>query len=65
MPEILLLTDASLPQRQGRFDVTVEDGRAVVVDGEISDAFSLGTPAAKEHALEELTPKIEEALDDQ
>lgn len=26
MSEILLLTDASLPQRQGRFDVTVEDG---------------------------------------
>ncbi len=43
----------------------VEDGRAVVVDGEISDAFSLGTPAAKEYALEELTPMIEEALDDQ
>ena len=43
----------------------VEEERAVVVDGEISDAFSLGTPAAKEYALEELTPMIEEALDDQ
>lgn len=43
----------------------VEEDRAVVVDGEASDAFSLGTPAAKEYALDELTPMIEEALDDQ
>lgn len=43
----------------------VEEDRAVVVDGEVSDAFSLGTPAAKEYALDELTPMIEEALDDQ
>lgn len=36
MPEILLLTDASLPQRQGRFDVRVEDGvvRSVLPAGD-------------------------------
>lgn len=43
----------------------VEDGRAIVITGELSDAFSLGSPEAKLYALEELTPMIEEALDDQ
>lgn len=41
----------------------VEDGRALVIDGEVADAFALGTPEAKEYALEELVPMIEEALE--
>lgn len=41
----------------------VEDDRAIVITGELSDAFSLGTPEAKQYALEELTPMIEEALE--
>lgn len=42
----------------------VEDGRALVIGGELSHAFSLGTPEARQYALEEMTPMLEEALDD-
>lgn len=42
----------------------VEDGRAIVMDtGDLSQAFSLGTPEAKQYALEELVPMIEEVLE--
>ncbi|MBE6478417.1 MAG: iron-siderophore ABC transporter substrate-binding protein [Propionibacteriaceae bacterium] len=40
----------------------VQDGRAVVVDGDLSSAFSLGTVGSIEYALENLTPRISEAL---
>lgn len=40
----------------------VEDGHAIVLDGKISEAFSLGTPEAQKWALEQLVPMIEEAL---
>lgn len=41
----------------------VEDDRALVIGGHLADAFALGTPEAKQYALEELTPMIEEALE--
>ncbi|MGC5615093.1 iron-siderophore ABC transporter substrate-binding protein [Georgenia sp. Z1491] len=40
----------------------VEDGRSIVIDDEVSDAFALATPVARLHALEQLEPLIEEAL---
>lgn len=39
----------------------VEDGHDIVIDGELSSAFSLGTPAALEYAIDEFTPLIEDA----
>ncbi len=41
----------------------VEDDRALVIEDELADAFALGTPEAKEYALEGLVPMIEEALE--
>ncbi|GEK79297.1 iron-siderophore ABC transporter substrate-binding protein [Agrococcus baldri] len=40
----------------------VADGRAVVIDGDVSSAYSLGTTLATEYALEQVVPRIEEAL---
>ncbi|MDN6486315.1 MAG: iron-siderophore ABC transporter substrate-binding protein [Ancrocorticia sp.] len=40
----------------------VEDGRSIVIDGDLSTAFSLGTPASLEYALDEFTPLIEDAV---
>ncbi|HJC68105.1 iron-siderophore ABC transporter substrate-binding protein [Brachybacterium sp. EE-P12] len=40
----------------------VEDGRAVVLDGDVSDAFSASTPLASIYAVDQLTPLFEEAL---
>lgn len=40
----------------------VQDGRAVVLSGELSNAFSASTPLASIHAAEQLTPLFEEAL---
>jgi iron complex transport system substrate-binding protein len=39
----------------------VKDGHAIVTDKELSNAISLGTPAAMLHALDLLTPKLEDA----
>ncbi|GAA3656196.1 iron-siderophore ABC transporter substrate-binding protein [Microbacterium marinilacus] len=41
----------------------VEDGRAVVIDGNVSQSFSLGTPASKLYAIENLVPLLEDAID--
>lgn len=41
---------------------TVQDGRAVVIDGDISAAYSLGSPQASLYTVEALTPLLEEAL---
>ncbi|HEX7352734.1 iron-siderophore ABC transporter substrate-binding protein [Brachybacterium sp.] len=41
---------------------TVQEGRAVVLDGDISSAFSAGTPLALQFAAEKLTPLFEDAL---
>ncbi|MGO1174391.1 MAG: iron-siderophore ABC transporter substrate-binding protein [Actinomycetaceae bacterium] len=43
----------------------VEDGRALVVGDDLSNAFSLGTPEARLYALEQLAPMIEEAQGEQ
>lgn len=40
----------------------VADGRALVITGELSQAFSLGTPEARGYALDQLVPLIEDAL---
>lgn len=40
----------------------VADNRAIVVDGDLAQAFSLGTPAAQRYALEQFTPQIEAAV---
>lgn len=42
----------------------VKDGRDVVIDGDVSSAYSLGTPGASLYALKQLTPKLEKALPD-
>lgn len=39
----------------------VADGRAVVIDGDLSDAYSLGTTMAQQYAIDELVPMLEEA----
>ena len=39
----------------------VKNGHAIVTDKELSNAISLGTPAAMLHALDLLTPKLEDA----
>ncbi|MGO1591723.1 MAG: iron-siderophore ABC transporter substrate-binding protein [Ancrocorticia sp.] len=40
----------------------VQDGKDIVISDELSQAFSLGTPAALEYALDEFTPMIEDAV---
>ncbi|MFT3875650.1 MAG: hypothetical protein QM708_04395 [Propioniciclava sp.] len=40
----------------------VAAGRAVVIDGDIASAYSLGTTRASKYAIEQLVPKIEAAL---
>lgn len=40
----------------------VADGRAVVIDGDLSSAYSLGTIGAQLYALDNLVPLIEDAL---
>lgn len=40
----------------------VEAGHAVVIDGDLSQAYSLGTTLATTYAIEQLVPKIEAAL---
>lgn len=40
----------------------VADGRAVVIDGDLSSAYSLGTALAQQYAVEQLVPMLEEAL---
>ncbi|GAA1391147.1 iron-siderophore ABC transporter substrate-binding protein [Luteococcus peritonei] len=40
----------------------VKDGRALVLDGDLAQAFSLGSPAARSHAIDQLVPRIEAAL---
>lgn len=40
----------------------VADGRAVVVDGDLAQAWSLATPTAQMYAIDELTRLLEEAL---
>lgn len=40
----------------------VTEGRAVVLSGEVSDAFSASTPLAAIHAVQQLTPLFEKAV---
>lgn len=40
----------------------VKKGHDVVIDGDLSNAFSLGSPAAQTYALQNLVPKIATAL---
>lgn len=40
----------------------VEDGRAVVIDGDLAAAYSLASPPAVEYAIDDVVPIIEEAL---
>jgi iron complex transport system substrate-binding protein len=41
---------------------TVKKGHDVVIDGDVSSAYSLGTPGASLYALKKLTPMLEKAL---
>ncbi len=59
---IYLETTAITDDPQWKQLDAVKDGRAVVLDGEISDAFSSSTPLAAIYAVEELTPLFEEAV---
>ena len=40
----------------------VADGRSVVIDGDLSAAYSLGTTLAATYSIENLVPKIADAL---
>ncbi len=40
----------------------VKDGRAVVIDGDLSAAYSLGSTMASKYAIERLVPKLEAVL---
>ncbi|MGO3152966.1 MAG: iron-siderophore ABC transporter substrate-binding protein [Galactobacter sp.] len=40
----------------------VKEGHTVVIDGDVSSAYSLGTPGASMYALDKLTPMLEKAL---
>jgi iron complex transport system substrate-binding protein len=40
----------------------VQEGRAIVIDGDISAAYSLGSPQAALYTVENLTPLLEEAV---
>lgn len=40
----------------------VAKGHSVVIDGDLASAFSLGSPAAQEYAVKNLTPLIEKAI---
>ncbi len=40
----------------------VKDGRAVVIDGDLANAYSLGTTMATKYAIENLVPKLAAAL---
>ncbi|MFT4295812.1 MAG: iron-siderophore ABC transporter substrate-binding protein [Micropruina sp.] len=40
----------------------VKSGHAVVIDGDLSQAYSLGTTIATKYAIENLVPKLESAL---
>lgn len=39
----------------------VADGRAVVIDGDLAQAYSLGTTMAQQYAIEEMVPLLEDA----
>ncbi|WP_424462841.1 iron-siderophore ABC transporter substrate-binding protein [Pseudoclavibacter helvolus] len=40
----------------------VADGRAVVIDGDVASAYSLGTTLAVQYAIDQVAPQIETAL---
>lgn len=40
----------------------VADGRALVIDGDLANAYSLGTVLSQQYAVEQIVPMIEEAL---
>ena len=40
----------------------VKDGRAVVIDGDLASAYSLGTTLATTYAIDQLVPKLESVL---
>lgn len=40
----------------------VADGRAVVIDGDLASAYSLGTVLSQQYAIEQIVPMLEEAL---
>ena len=40
----------------------VADGHSIVIDGDLSNAFSLATPAATLYAIDQFTPLIEKAV---
>lgn len=59
---IYIKTTEITDDKQWKQIPAVADGRDVVVDGDLSSAFSLGTVLAQEYALEQLPDKIEKAL---
>jgi iron complex transport system substrate-binding protein len=40
----------------------VKDGRAVVIDGDLAAAYSLGTTLALDYAVDQMVPRLEKAL---
>ena len=40
----------------------VAEGHAVVIDGDISSAYSLGSPLSQQYAIDEVTALIADAL---
>lgn len=59
---IYLDTSAITDDPQWQQLPAVEDGRALVLDGDVSRAFSANSPLASIYVAEQLTPMIEEAL---
>ncbi|WP_040161989.1 iron-siderophore ABC transporter substrate-binding protein [Nigerium massiliense] len=40
----------------------VKAGHSVIIDGDLANAFSLGSPAARSYAIDNLVPKVEAAI---
>lgn len=59
---IYIKTEEITGDEQWKQIPAVADGHDVVVDGDLSSAFSLGTVLAQEYALEQLPEKIQKAL---
>lgn len=59
---IFIETSAITDDAQWKQIPAVADGRAVVIDGDIASAYSLGTTLAVKYAIDEVAPQIETAL---
>jgi iron-siderophore transport system substrate-binding protein len=59
---IFVTTDKLTGEAAWKAVPAVKQGRAVVIDGDLAQAYSLGTTMASKYAIENLVPKLEAAL---